>query len=449
MSDRSTTRPSRVWEDSSHASLCVLGPLLRHRGILPTLEQGVTIHQKVLKYTPAQKVTMVFIGILSGLRTISGLDLSLRADPALQQAFALPGCAEQSVIADTLDAATEDDVAALRQALEAILEQHSLALRHDFTQQLLVLDVDLSPAPCGGQAEGAEHGYMGRYRGKRGRKLVRVREAQSHETLYETVMPGNQVESLPVVRMVVECIEKLYGMAGEDEAAKQKRARTEWRMDSAWGSDPILTFLLGRGYQVTGKFRSHSRIKRLIRGIAVWQEAWYANTDWGDPPEPAVFARPLRQIATRTVCPSAASGYRYTVFFSSRQELSPREVLAHYDGRAGTEADIKGDKYGLGLAAIRKGSMAAQRIIVLLTQLAHNVLLWTRAWLAAQVPELRQFGVVRLVREVWAIPGRVKMKDGAIRRVRLRQEHRRARQVARALAALLLPGQTIGLLGQN
>lgn len=444
-----TTRPRRVWEDSSHASLCLLGPVLRQRGILPTLEQGVTIHQKVLKYTPAQKLTMVFIGLLQGQRSIAGLDLSLRANPAVSQAFALPGCAEQSVIADTLDAASEEDVAALRRAVEAIMIQHSQALRHDVRQAVLVLDVDLSPAPCGKRAEGAEHSYMGQYRGKRGRKLVRVREAATHETLYETVMPGKQVESLPVVRAAVERIEALYGMAGDDGAAAEKRARTEWRMDSGWGSDAILSYLLDRGYQVTGKFRSHSRIARLVRGVTVWQRARYAHTEWGMPSQPVVFARPLQQIVTRTVCPTAAAGYRYTVFVSSRQDLSPLAVLAHYDGRAGTEADIKSDKHGLGLAAIRKGSMAAQRIVVLLTQLAHNVLLWARDWLAVQVPELAQLGIVRLVREVWAIPGRVKFKDGALCRVRLRRTHRRARQVARGLASLLLPGQTIDLLGQN
>jgi hypothetical protein len=449
MSKPSNPPPPRVWEDSSHASLCLLGPLLHARGILPALEQGVTIRQKVRTYTPAQKTTMVLVGLLSGLRTVSGLDLSLRTDPALQRAFGLPGCAEQSVIADTLNAATSEDVAALRQTVEALLQQHSQALQHDFHQALLVLDVDLSPAPCGGQAEGAEHGYMGQYRGKRGRKLVRVREATTHETLYETVRPGKQVESLPLVEEVVKRIEALYSMAGDEEAAQEKRARTEWRMDSAWGSDPILTYLLDRGYQVTGKFRAQSRIKRLVRGVTCWQEARYANTEWGLPADPVVYARPLQQIVTRTVCPKAAAGYRYTVFLSSRLELTPPAVLAHYDGRAGMEADLKGDKHGLGLAAIRKGPMAAQEFVVLLTQVAHNVLLWARSWLAAGAPELQALGVVRLVREVWAVPGRVKVKEGSIRRVRLRSEHRRARQVARGLAGLLLPGQTIGFLGQN
>ena len=49
-------------------------------------------------------------------------------------------------------------------------------------------------------------------------------------------------------------------------------------------------------------------------------------------------------------------------------------VVDHYDGRAGIEADLKGDKRGLGLAVIRKRRLAAQMLVVLLMQLAHNVL---------------------------------------------------------------------------
>lgn len=449
MSERTTPRrPHRVWEDTSHASLCVLGALLQQRGILATLAQGVTIHQKPRTYTPAQKLTMLFVGILQGQRALCHLERSLRPDPALQQAFGLPGCAEQSVISDTLDAATATDVTELRTAAETLLQRHSQALQHPFAHERLVLDVDLSPAPCGKTAEGAMHGYMGQYRGKRGRKLVRVRDAVHHETLYEDVLPGNAVESLEVVKQAVAHIEALFAMAGEEQRACWRRSRTEWRMDSGWGSDAILTYLLGRGYEVTGKFRAHNRIRSLVRDITAWQDAKYANTEWGMPLQPIPFDRPLLQIATRTVCEKAKGGYRYTVFVTSRTDLEPLQVLAHYDGRAGMEADLKSDKHGLGLAAMRKGKMAAQTIVVLLTQMAHNVLLWARRWLVAAVPALGELGIVRQVREVWAIPGRVKRIDGTIRRVRLRRRHPRTHQVLQALTPLVPQGQSPGFLGQ-
>jgi hypothetical protein len=97
---------------------------------------------------------------------------------------------------------------------------------------LLVLDVDLSPLPASRQAEGSERGYMGRSRSKTGRKLVRVRAAQSQETVWETVVPGRTAESLSVLQEALTQAEQRLGLAGEDEAAQTKRERVELRLDS-------------------------------------------------------------------------------------------------------------------------------------------------------------------------------------------------------------------------
>ena len=74
-------------------------------------------------------------------------------------------------------------------------------------------------------------------------------------------------------------------------------------------------------------------------------------------------------------------------------------VVEHYDGRAGMEADLKSDKHGLALAVIRKQRLPAQQMVVLLIQLAHNVLLWARQWLAKNAPRLGQYGIVRLIQK--------------------------------------------------
>src|SRR3712207_775607 len=124
-------------------------------------------------------------------------------------------------------------------------------------------------------------------------------------------------------------------------------------------------------------------------------------------------------------------------------------TVNHYDDRAAVEADLKGDKYGLGLGVLRKRKLAAQRVLLLLGQLAHNVLLWARTWLATQVPRLADLGIVRLVREVWAIPGRVKLAGGLLQRVRLRPEHPRARDVCSGLRALLASSQIALCLAQR
>jgi hypothetical protein len=110
------------------------------------------------------------------------------------------------------------------------------------------------------------------------------------------------------------------------------------------------------------------------------------------------------------------------------------------------EADLKGDKQGLGLATIRKHRLPAQKIVILLMQLAHNVLLWARQWLSQTAPRLHDYGIVRLISQVWAIPGRVKLAGEGRARVRLRREHPRARDVCKGFLPLLLTHHLEGLL---
>jgi len=99
---------------------------------------------------------MFFVGLLAGAKAVSHTATTVRVDPALIAAFGLPGCAEQSVLAQTLNAATEQDVADLRAALGEIFGIYGQARRHPFKREFLVLDVDLSPLPASQRAEGSE-----------------------------------------------------------------------------------------------------------------------------------------------------------------------------------------------------------------------------------------------------------------------------------------------------
>ncbi len=391
----------------------------------------------MLKYTPLQKLEMLFVGLLAGIKAVSHTGTTVRVDSALTTAFGLPGCADQSVLADTLDAATEADVVALQEALAEIFRQYSQGRQHDFKKQYLVLDVDLSPLPASKRAEGSQRGYMGRSRSKTGRKLVRVRVASSQETVWETVVTGRTVESVAVLQETIQAAEHLLGLDGEGEHIQAKRARTEIRLDSAWGSEGMITWLLERGYQVTGKFKSAQRVNKLVREISAWHPTSSAGREVAEVPQPISFVRSLQQYAVRTPSKDREAGYAYAVVFSSRTDLSMRQVVEEYDKRAGIEADLKGDKHGLALAVIRKRRFPAQKVVILLMQLAHNVLIWAREWLAPHAPRLHTYGIVRLIREVWAIPGRIKLAEQAVVRVRLRQAHPRARDVCKGFLPLL------------
>jgi hypothetical protein len=117
---------------------------------------------------------------------------------------------------------------------------------------------------------------------------------------------------------------------------------------------------------VTDKFKSNGRVRKLVRGITQWSPTSSPGREVAPVPEPVEFVRPLAQYAVRTPSKEQASGYYRTVVFTSRTDPSMIPVVDHSDGRAGIEADLKGDKYELGLATIRKHRLHTQMMIVLL-----------------------------------------------------------------------------------
>lgn len=80
--------------------------------------------------------------------------------------------------------------------------------------------------------------------------------------------------------------------------------------------------------------------------------------------------------------------------------LSPADILLAamhaYDRRGGgVETQNKGDKQGLGLSRRNKHSFAAQEILVLLAQLAHDLVIWTRNDLAQVDQRFEKYGIQR------------------------------------------------------
>ncbi len=199
---------------------------------------------------------------------------------------------------------------------------------------------------------------------------------------------------------------------------------------------------------MTGKFKSAGRVRKLVRGISTWQSTSSPGREVAEVPQPVAFVRPLAQYAVRTPSTEYKEGYYHAVVFTSRTDLTMTGVVEHYGGRAGMEADLKSDKHGLGLAVIRKHHLPAQKMVVLLVEVAHNILMWARSWLAKYAPRPHDYGIVRLIQQVWAIPGRVKLieQEGVVR-VRLRREHPRARDVCQGFLPLLPRGQILVLLG--
>lgn len=453
MPRQSTTTPIDAF--TPHASLAALGAALQARDLFDPIRQHVRIAQKTVKDAPSDKLLDAFVAVLAGAHGIAEIETRLRCDPVLQRAFGRQRCAEQSVVQETLNAASADNVAQMQFAVETILHTHSRAYRHRFTRELLVVDIDLTALVCGHTAEGARKGYFGdvpeRKRSRlRGRQLARATAAQYHEILVDLLYPGNTVLET-VLEAVVVALERALVLT------EDKRARTLLRIDADGGAIETINWLLARGYHVLTKDCSTQRAEALSQTVELWyadprhdrREVGQVQADTAD------FVRPVRRVAGR-MTKSGSSAYHPMVLITTLLPQQARaiaagvpaeatgrrgELLAYvyaYDQRGGAiEIEIKQDKSGLGIRKRQKKRFAAQQIVVALNALAHNVLVWARRWLAATAPELGRVGLLRWVRDLLAISGHVEFaRSGRLRRVRLNARAPRSRVLGAAFQEL-------------
>lgn len=405
---------------SSHASLAGLVAHLKARGIFAELQQGVQIAQKTVKDSPQDKLLDILLTLLCGAASLVQLNTLLRAEPALQRAAGRERCCEQSVAQQTLDAATTETVAQMQQVLTTLLQRHSQVAHHSYRSQWLLLDVDLTGMPAGKQAEQSVKGYFSQPRNRRGRQQGRVLASQYGEIVLDALYPGNTL----LVQVLPDLITQAEQVLG---STPFRRRRTIIRVDGGGGSVGSLNFLLSRGYAVVSKDYSVRRTHALVKSVS----AWVADEGQPDrevgwvPGESEDYVRPVRRLAVRSQ--SAKGQWHYAVLLfaglSDQDILSlmgqsrhsdaagiMRAFLHFYDQRGGgIESSFGQDKSGLGITKRHKKRFEAQRLLMLLGTLAHNLLIWARRWLAQSSPHhahrLQQYGIKRMVRDLAHISG--------------------------------------------
>src|SRR5215510_1418658 len=129
-------------EFSARASLVARGVRFQQMGIWAEVSAQVTIKQKAHKHTPLEKLLDCLINILAGGEGVVEVNTRVRPDKAVQHSFGRDCCADQSTISTTLNACRAQNVTQMREAIKNILQRHSRAYRHNYTQEELLLDVD-------------------------------------------------------------------------------------------------------------------------------------------------------------------------------------------------------------------------------------------------------------------------------------------------------------------
>lgn len=252
--------------------------------------------------------------------------------------------------------------------------------------------------------------------------------APYHETLGSLLYPGSQ-HSLATLEPSVELAERLLALS------PQQRQRTVWRLDAGFGSDPAINWLLARGYQVLAKGYSAKRAAKVGRQLPkdLWQpvreQEWVAVVPAG-----LRYGRRTQTLALHWF--TEAGREHWALLIHTLLNWSPLAVVQCYAARGGTmESDLHQDKAGLQLVRRRKQRWHAQTAWVVLTDLAHNLLTWTREWMFTD-SRFEKYGYLRLIQDVLSIPGFVEFKGSKLEKVALQRTHPFAAEMQSCLARL-------------
>lgn len=208
------------------------------------------------------------------------------------------------------------------------------------------------------------------------------------------------------------------------------------RLDAGFGSDQNINWLLHRGYQVLSKGKSGKRAAAFARQVKEWQQV--DEGKWIAPAPLHLCHHYYRRTQTVTLCwyNQRSNKCKHALLICSLLDCDLIHISKLYDGRASMENEIKADKVGLLLPRRRKKQLNAQEALVLLTDLAHNILAWTRHFWTAQ-PEIGEMGIYSIVNKIMPIPGKVIFKDAQLVKVRLQATHPLATPVLACLSRML------------
>lgn len=249
---------------------------------------------------------------------------------------------------------------------------------------------------------------------------------QYHESLVSLVYPGNQT-SQACLRPTVTAVERVLGLT------PAQRQRPVLRLDGGFGTDANLNWVLWHGYHVLSKGYSGKRAKVFAQAVPQWEELRVGERWIAPAPTPLRYYRRTQTAVLKWKTEQGT--YRHSLLTTSLLEYSLATLAEAYDDRATIEAEIKADKGGLQLHRRRKQRLAAQEALVLLTDLAHNLLAWARGWMFCDSP-FAEAGIYRIIKELFPIPGKVTVEEGRIVKLRLKASHPFAKPMLACLTRL-------------
>ena len=115
--------------------------------------------------------------------------------------------------------------------------------------------------------------------------------------------------------------------------------------------------------------------------------------------------------------------WKYSYYVTTLKFPSKAAYMDKYDQRGGAEIEqFRNDKDGLHLSFRRKQKLEAQRALISLTDLCHNIISHFR-YCGLSNSTFGQWGAKRIVRDLFTIPGNVYLDRGQLKRIDLLSSH--------------------------
>jgi len=173
-----------------------------------------------------------------------------------------------------------------------------------------------------------------------------------------------------------------------------------WRMDGGFGTDDKLRWLIERHYQVVVKGFSGRRADNLAAKVERWNphgDAWLGTVQ-----SPLDLGREMLLWIKRRV---EKGQLKHSYYLTTIKLHSLQAAMNLYDQRGSTEIEqFRNDKQGLHLSARRKHGILAQKALILLTDIAHNLLADFHHQALVGSP-FEDYAAKRIVRDLLAIEG--------------------------------------------
>jgi hypothetical protein len=208
--------------------------------------------------------------------------------------------------------------------------------------------------------------------------------------------PGNTL-SQHVLQDAVGALESVL------QVDARRRQQICLRLDAGFGTDDNLDWVLRQGYPLIAKNNSGRRAGAWGGRVSEWQVVKPGHRWVALPQDQLQFCVPTRTIAVRWL-DHRKNKLKHALYVVTDLQRTPTELCQLYDLRGGFEVDIRDDKQGLLLTHRRKRRWHAQEVLLLLNDLAHNVLSMFRREVLPDTP-LANYGPYRLIRDVLKIPG--------------------------------------------